>query len=72
MRDTPAGIVEELREIARFEAFELGEDVRETTAADSADYIERLTAALQQIRDGAPDPVSIAHAALDLADWLRG
>jgi hypothetical protein len=72
MRDTPAGIVEELREIARFEGFELETDATEMTAWDAADYIERLTKALERIKAGEANPVGIAREALDVHDWVLG
>lgn len=70
MRDTPRGIVEELREIAAEEAGELGQDVAAMTSGQAADYIEHLEGALQRIRDGAPDPVGIARQALDPLGWI--
>ena len=70
MRDTPRGIVEELRELAAEEAGEIGQDVGAMTAGQAADYIEHLEAALERIRAGDPDPVGVARRALDPLAWL--
>lgn len=72
MRDTPEGIIEELREAARFEAHDLEVGKEELTAWEAADYIERLTKALERIRNGEADPVTIAREALDIRLWVEG
>lgn len=71
MRDTPAGIVEELRFWAKRDALEFDVDPVDTTTGGAADYIERLTAALERIRSGASDPEAVAREALDPSKWVR-
>lgn len=70
MRDTPRGIVEELRRAARCEALDLGVKVEDITASEAADYIEHLQRALGRIEAGEPDPESIARRALDPTLWV--
>lgn len=69
MRDTPEGIVEELRLTARLEALELGIEPAEMTAAEAADHIEYLRAFLQRIADGETPAVGLAAEALDPMLW---
>jgi hypothetical protein len=70
MRDTPEGIIEELRESAHLDAFDLELEKEELNAWEAADYIEYLTAALVRIRAGEADPVMIATEALDVRLWI--
>lgn len=72
MRDTPAGLIEELREAAHLDAIELGVDRAEMPAHQAADYIEHLRRALGRIEAGAPDPAAVAREALDVGRWLGG
>lgn len=70
MRDTPRGIVEELRAAAQLDADELCVDLAELTQTQAADYIERLEAALRSIQAGATNPAEIARDALDPIKWM--
>lgn len=70
MRDTPRGIVEELRAAAQMDAVVIGVEVAEIPGSEAADYIEYLRAALARIEAGEPDPVGIARAALDPMRWM--
>lgn len=72
MRDTPKGIVEELRFSAQLDAEELGDVVENMPQTEAADYIEHLSAALERIAQGEADPVHIAVDALDTVKWMRG
>lgn len=70
MRDTPRGIVEELREGAAVDAREIGVAKEELPAWEAADYIGRLTTALERIAGGEAAPEAIARTALDPLKWL--
>jgi hypothetical protein len=72
MRDTPEGIVEELRDGARVEALELGVPAEELTASQAADHIEHLRGHLQRIAAGEDEPARIAAEALDVKLWVLG
>jgi hypothetical protein len=72
MRDAPDQIIEELREMARFEALEFGEPKEESMTWSAADYIEHLTKALERIHAGETDPQTIAREALDKNKWIFG
>jgi hypothetical protein len=73
MRDTPEGIIEELRFIAMTDAVGLeGIEKEDLTAWEAADYIERLSKALERIRSGEADPARIAREALDVRLWMAG
>lgn len=69
MRDTPRGIVEELRRAAGLEAVEIGVKVEDLTASEAADYIEHLDRALRRIEAGEADAREIARYALDPILW---
>ncbi len=70
MRDTPEGIVEELREAARLEAIELGVSEADLPGWQGADHIEHLRGQLKRIAEGEPEPVQIAAEALDPMLWV--
>jgi hypothetical protein len=73
MRDTPEGIIEELRFIAMTDAVGLEGIAKEDLAAwEAADYIERLSKALERIRGGEAEPAKIAREALDVGLWMGG
>lgn len=71
MRDTPEGIVEELRLAARLEAVELGVEPSEMTASEAADHIEYLRAFLQRIAAGEAPAPAVAAEALDALLWAN-
>lgn len=71
MRETPRGIVEELREAARLDAIELGVDHREMTGWEAADHIDHLRGHLQRIADGEGSATEIAAEALDPLLWMK-
>ncbi len=72
MRDTPQGIVEELRYAAEADARDIGVAVEDLLASSAADYIEHLSAALQRVADGESEPEAIARDALDPVKWMLG
>lgn len=72
MRDTPEGIVEELRQAARLEAVELDVAKEDLTAWEAADHIDHLRGHLQRIADGEPEPARVAAEALDARLWILG
>lgn len=70
MRDTPKGIVEELREAARLDAVELAVPKEELTDWAAADHIDHLRSHLQRIAEGEENPKQIAAEALDPVLWM--
>ena len=72
MRDTPEGIVEELRDTARVQAFELDVPKESLTEWEAADHIEHLRAHLGRIAAGEGPAQEIAAEALDTRLWLLG
>jgi hypothetical protein len=72
MRDTPQGIVEELRLQAAEDSEHLGEPVSKFVATEAADLIERYADALVRVEAGEEDPQMIARLALDVWSWQAG
>lgn len=70
MRDTPRGIVEELREGAAADAAEMRLAKEQMPGWEAADYIDHLTEALSRIAEGEPSPEGIAKDALDPVKWM--
>lgn len=70
MRDTPTGIIEELREAARVLAAEIGVPMQDAAGWEAADYIEHLRAALARIKAGEEPASLIAEQALDAMAWM--
>lgn len=70
MRDTPEGIVEELRTSAKVEALELGVPKEELTAWEAAEHIDHLRGQLQRIAEGEEPAKAIAAEALDAKLWM--
>lgn len=72
MRDTPEGIVEELRDAAELQALELGVAKESLTGWEAADHIDHLRAQLGRIADGEEPAKEIAAEALDVKLWILG
>lgn len=70
MRDTPEGIIEELREIARIKARELGVAAETLTEWEAADLVQHLSEHLRRISTGEMPAREIAAEALDVRLWL--
>lgn len=70
MRDTPEGIVEELRDTARVQAVELGVSKEGLTEWEAAEHIDHLRTQLQRIADGEAPAQQIAAEALDPRLWM--
>lgn len=72
MRDTPEGIVEELRDTARANAAELGVPKEGLTEWEAADHIDHLRGELRRIAEGEGSAREIAAEALDPKLWMLG
>lgn len=70
MRDTPEGIVEELRSAAREDAGELGVPTESLVQWEAAEHIDHLRRHLQRIADGEADAAQVAAEALDPKLWI--
>lgn len=70
MRDTPEGIVEELRETAEMQAVELGVPKENLTEWEAADHIDHLRTQLGRIAAGEEPAKVIAAEALDVKLWV--
>jgi hypothetical protein len=72
MRDTPEGIVEELRDSAAVQALELDVPKESFTEWEAAEHIVHLRTQLQRIADGEEPAHEIAAEALDPMLWTLG
>lgn len=72
MRDTPEGIVEELRDAARVHSLELDIPKESLTEWAAADHIDHLRGHLRRILDGEEPAAQIAAEALDAKLWMFG
>ncbi|MDB5448313.1 MAG: hypothetical protein JWQ97_3630 [Phenylobacterium sp.] len=72
MRDTPEGIVEELRDSALVQALELDVPKESLTEWEAAEHIVHLRGQLQRIAEGETPAREIAAEALDPTLWALG
>jgi hypothetical protein len=62
--DSPETVAAELRTIAKANVYDLEIKPQDTIEWDAAAKLEVATGALREIRDGAPEPKTVATVAL--------
>lgn len=72
MRDTPQGILKELRKLAESESAELYEHPSHHPASEAAELIAQHIAYLEKINADPTNAQLYAREALDVVRWVNG